>query len=135
MIIFIATLSRPFLACFGLKRSDFGVFLFYEFFCYFFFQFSVGARVGNDQNENFYFHSFSACRNLFWLLNKRFWCFFVFWIFLQCYFQFSIRGRVGNDPNSIFIFTLSRPLPTWFRLERSHNGVFDFFAIFFGIHY
>ena len=66
-IIFIFSISRPFPTCFGLKRSHNGVFQIFKFFLLFIFEFSNTGQVGIDWNDIFYFLSFSALPNLFWL--------------------------------------------------------------------
>ena len=47
--------------------------------------------------------------------------------FFAIFLEFSITGRVGTHRNEFFyffIFSLSRPLPTYFGLKRSYDGVF-----------
>ena len=69
MIIFIFSLSRPFPTCFSLKGRHNGIFLFFEFFCYFFaifLEFSITQRVGTERNGTIIFifslsRSFLTC--------------------------------------------------------------------------
>ena len=55
------------------------LFVFYNFmnFFYIFFEFSIVGRVGIDRNDNFYFLSFSAFPDLFWLEEKPLKCFLI----------------------------------------------------------
>ena len=66
-IICIFPLSRPFLTNFILKRSP--IVFFFNFLNFFaiFYEFSITRRVETKRNDNFYFPSFSAFFNLFWL--------------------------------------------------------------------
>ena len=52
--------------------------------------------------------------------------FFNFFKLFAILLEFSITRRVGTERNGsiIFIFSLSRPLPTYFGLKWSHNGIF-----------
>ena len=95
-IIFIFSLSHPFPSNFGLKCSHNGIVLYFEFFFYIFLNFVFRVGLGVKQNDNF--------------------CFAIF-------LEFSITSRVGTYLNDFF-FSLSRPSPTYFGLERSNNGVF-----------
>ena len=56
-----------------------------------------------------------------------------------CFLKFSITGRLETHRNDFFfIFSLSRPFPTYFGLERSYDSVFwffEFYCYFFGIFY
>ena len=99
--IFIFTRSRPFPTCFCLKRSHNGIFFFHFFsIFYYFLEFSITGRVGNDWNDNFYCHSFSTFPNLFWIERSDHSVFLFFAIF----FQFAIGAQVGNDQNDNFCF-------------------------------
>ena len=68
-IIFIFSLSRPFQTYFGLKGSHNGIFYFLNFLTIFL-EFSITRHVETERTENFYFFSFSAFSNLFWLEMK-----------------------------------------------------------------
>ena len=70
-IIFNFFLSQPPSTCGGLKWSHYGIFhIFLNFFAIFL-EFSIKRRVGTEQNDKFYFLSFSAFSLLFWLEIKR----------------------------------------------------------------
>ena len=96
------------------------------------------SRVGIHQND-FFFLTFLAFSDLFWL-GKNLWCCFqIFWIFLLffCYFQLRVvKEHIGK---TFFTFSLSHPFPTYFGLKKNAIKVFsnflNFFAIFFGIFY
>ena len=110
------------------KVSKIVVFSFFNFFCYFL-EFSITSWVGTHRNDFFlflffFFLSFSAFPNLFWLGKMQQWCFLIFLNFLLFVFEFSITGQVGTPRNDFFFFSLSRPSPTYFGLERSNNRVF-----------
>ena len=60
-------LSHPVLAW---KEAIMVFFIFLKFFAIFL-EFFISGRVGTDRNDNFYFHSFSAFPNLFWLEKKK----------------------------------------------------------------
>ena len=62
-IIFIFSLYQPLPTYFGLKRIVNGIFNFFGIFL----EFSITHRAGMKRNNNFYFLSFSASSNLFWL--------------------------------------------------------------------
>ena len=119
---FIFSLSRHFPIYFGLKWCQNGI---VEFFCYFFgiFYYSSG-RNGTERNDNFYFPSFPAFSNLFCLEKNPQWCFLTFWIFLLFFWNFLLRVVQERNETLIFIFSPSRPFPTYFGLEWSHNGIF-----------
>ena len=111
-LIFIFFLSQPFPTYFGLKWSHTGVFYFFEFFC-FFLEFSITCRVRTKRNVNFYFLSFSAFSNLFWLEMKPWRCFLIFWIFW--YFFWIFYYASGKDETKrYFLFshflTLFQPI-------------------------
>ena len=132
-IIFIFALSRLFPTWVRQEISHNGVLYFFEFFCYFFSEFSIRGQVGNDRNNNFHFHSFSAFSNMFWPKKKPYWCFLIFLIFLLFFSNSLLRIRQEMLGTKIFIFTRSRPFPTCFCFKRSHNGIFffHFFSIFY----
>ena len=76
-----------------------GYFYFLNFFTIFF-ELSLMPRVGTKRNDNFYFPSFSAFSNLFWLEIKSKWFFKNFSFF----FEFSITRRVGTGRKDNFYF-------------------------------
>ena len=63
---FCLSLSHLFPTYFGLKWILNGIFEFLNFFVIFL-EFSITHQAGMKQNNNFYFLSFSASPNLFWL--------------------------------------------------------------------
>ena len=71
MIIFIFSLSPPFPTYFWPRRTPWQYFLIFWIFLLFFLEFSITRRVGTERNGNFYFLSFSAFSNLFWLEMKQ----------------------------------------------------------------
>ena len=119
---------------FWLEKNLWQCFLIFWIFLLFFWNFCY--RSGRNTSERFliyfilfYFLSFSAFRNIFWLENKLWWCFLNFWIFLQCFFNFLLRSA-RTPPKRFFFFSPSRPLPTNFGLKRHYDGVFLFFEFF-----
>ena len=98
-----------------------------------FMEFSITRRIGTKRNDNFYFISFSAFSNLFCLEMKSQWYFLNFWFFSLFFWNFLFPVKLERNGETIFIFSLSRPFPTYFGLEWSHNGIFwfsDFFSLF-----
>ena len=89
-----------------------------------FLEFSITPWVGTKQNDNFYFLSFSAFSNLFWLQMKLYWHFLIFWIFLQFFWNFKLCVRLGRNEIIILIFSLSLPFPNYFGWKWCHNGIF-----------
>ena len=89
-----------------------------------FLEFSVSRLVGTERKDNFYFLSFSAFSNLFWLERSTM-VFFNFFNFFTIFFL-NFLSRVVEERNGpiIFIFSLFRHFPTYFGLKWSHNGIF-----------
>ena len=126
---FIFPLSRPFPTYFGLKRSDNGVFQIFEFFCFFFLEFSVTGRVRTHKKDFFLFFLFLSLSQFILAGKVSKMVVFSFFNFFCYFLEFSITSWVGTHRNDFFLFlflfsTLSRPSPTYFGLERSNNGVF-----------
>ena len=67
MIIFILSLSSSFSNLFLVSKDAITVFFNFLNFFAIFLEFSITRRVGTERNGNFYFLSFSAFSNLFWL--------------------------------------------------------------------
>ena len=114
------------------------IMVFFNFLNFFaiFLEFSISRRVGTERNDNFYFLSFSAFFNLFWLEMKPYWYFLIFWNSLLFYWNFLLRVVEERNGLIIFIFSLSRPFPTYFGLKWGRNGIFrffEFYCYFFGI--
>ena len=78
------------------------VFFYFLNFFTIFMVFSITLRVGTKQNNNFYFLSFSAFSNLFWLVMKPQWYFFNFLNFFLFFQNFLLR--VGQERNGTIIF-------------------------------
>ena len=57
--------------------------------------------------------------------------FLIFWIFLLFFWNFLLPFGKEQNITIIFIFSLSQPFPTYFGLELSRNGIFQFFEFFF----
>ena len=137
MIIFCFPLFQPFPTYFGLKLGHNGVLIFFTFFATFL-EFYITRRVGTKRNYNFYFQSFSAFSNLFWLEMKPpryFLNFFIFWLF---YWNFILRVGLERNGTITFVFLRSHPFPTYFGLKWTlmiFFNFYNFFAIFFGIFY
>ena len=84
-------------------------------------------QEGTTRNDNFYFLSFFAFSNLFWLEMTPQWCFFIFYFyFFAIFLEYSIMRQVGTERNEtkIFHFLLSHPPSTYGGLKWSHNGIF-----------
>ena len=109
------------------------VFLNFRNFFSIFLEFSITCRVGTKRNNNFYFLSFWAVLNLFFLQMKPKWYCSNFLNFFANCLEFSITHWVGTKRNEtiIYIFSISWPFPTNFCLKRSHNSFFSIFLQFF----
>ena len=116
----IPSLSHPFLAW---KEA---MLMFFNFFNSFaiFLEFPIPGRFGMDQNENFFFLTFSASLVSFWLEKKPYWCFLIFWIFLLFFCDSLFRVGLEWIRTRIFFFSHSQPIPSLFGLKRSHIDVF-----------
>ena len=129
MIIFIFPLSWSFPTCFALKWGSNGIFNFLNFFTVVL-EFSITGHVGTKRNDNFYFLSFFAFFNIFWLEKMPWWCFLIFRNCLLFFCPFLLC--VGQERNEMitFIFSLSQFFLTYFGLKWSCNGIFQFFEFF-----
>ena len=98
-------------------------------------EFYITRRVGTKRNDNFYFLSFSAFSNLFWLEMKPQRYFLIFLIFMLFYWNFLLC--VGREPNGTitFIFLLSHPFPSYFGLKWILNDIFSFLQFFWIFYY
>ena len=78
--------------------------VFFNFLNFFtiFMVFSITLRVETVRNENFYFLSFSAFSNLFWLVMKSQWYFLLFLNFFLFFWNFLLR--IGQERNGTIIF-------------------------------
>ena len=88
-------LFSPFLGLYQLVLAwKEAIMVFFNFlnFLAIFLEFSITDRVGNDRNDNFYFHSFSAIPNLFSLEKKPQWWFLTFSIFFAIFYYGSGRN-------------------------------------------
>ena len=100
--------------------------------------FSITRCVGTERTDNFYFFSFSALSNLFWLERKPKWYILIFSILLLFFWNFQFRVGLERNETIIFIFSFSHLFQTYFGLKRIHNCIFyffEFFCYFFGIFY
>ena len=98
-------------ARFGLKYWPNDVFYFFEFLCFFLFEFSTLGRVGMEFESNFFFfHSYLANFIPVWIEMMPESCFFIFRIFLE----FSCTGRVGTEFKTKFFFYFSRTISSLF---------------------
>ena len=66
------------------------IMVFLNFFVIFL-EFSITRRIGTKRNYNFYFLSFPAFSNIFWLIIRSHWYFLIFWIFLLFFWNFLSR--------------------------------------------
>ena len=129
-------LFSPFLCVSPLSLAwNEAIIVFYNFLNFFaiFLEFSITCRVGTKQNNNFYFLSFLAFRNLILLQMKPKRNSSNFLNFFATFLGFSITHWVGTKRNETinFIFSHSWSFPTNFYLKRSHNCIFLSFWIFF----
>ena len=109
--------------------------LFFQFLTIFM-EFSITLRIGTKWNDNFYFLTFPAFSNLFWLIMRPHWYFLTFWIFLLFFWNFLLHIGQERRGTIIFIFSLSQPLPNYFGLKLGSSGIFWIFLLFsFGIFY
>ena len=109
---------------FWLEMKPQWYYLIFWLFFVFFFEFFITRRVWTEWKGNFYFFSFSAFFNLFWLEMKPYWYCLVFRIFLLFFWNFLLRVGWERNDTTIFIFSICQPIPTYFRLKRSHYRVF-----------
>ena len=96
--------------------------------------------VGTHRNDFFFvffFLSFSAFPNLFWLGKKQQWCFLIFFEFF-CHFFWIFYYRLGRNSLErffLFFFSLFLGLPqlilAWKDATTVFFNFFEFFAIFF----
>ena len=130
MTIFIFSLSWSFPTCFALKWGSNGIFNFLNFFTVVL-EFSITGHAGTKRNDNFYFLSFFAFFNLFWLETMPWWCFLIFWNCSLFFCPFLLC--VGQERNEMitFIFSLSQSFLTYFGMKWSCNGIFQFFEFFY----
>ena len=80
------------------------IMVFFLIFLNFFFKFSITRQVRTKRNDNFYFLSFSAFFNLFWLEMKPQPYFLIFFNFLAILLEFSTTRQVGTERNDNFYF-------------------------------
>ena len=116
------------------------VFLNFLNFLAIFLEFSITHWVGTKRNDKFLFSLFLGLFQRFFALNEATMVFFNFLKIFPIFLEFSIMREVGTEWNRtiIFIFSLFRPIPTYYGLIWNHNGIFkfsEFFCYFFGIFY
>ena len=117
MIISFFPVSRSIPTYYGLKWRHNGIFIFSEFFFYFF-GFSISCRVGTERNNNFYFLSFGAVLNLFFLQMKPKWYPSDFLNFFAICLKFSITHWVGTKRNDNLYFLSFSVFSNQFLLEK-----------------
>ena len=97
-----------------------------------FMEFSITLRVRTERNENFYFLSFSAFSNLFWLVMKPNWYFLIFWIFFYFLgiFYYAL-GRDGTEREFLFslFHRIFQPILAWNNAIMIFFNIFNFFSI------
>ena len=112
-------------------------FLILSIFLLFFFNFSITGLVGTHRNDFFYFLSFSAFPNIFWLGKKPQQCFLIFFEFFAIFLEFSITGRVRTHRNDFFffffLFSLFLSLPQHILARKEAIIVFSNFSNFLTI--
>ena len=114
------------------------VFLNFLNFFAIFLEFSITRRVGTKQNDKFLFSLFLGLFQPSFALNDATMVFFNFLNICPIFLEFSIMRQVGTEWNRtiIFIFSLFRPIPTYYGLIWNHNGILkfsEFYCYFFGI--
>ena len=109
------------------------MFYFFEFLCFFLFEFSTLGRVGTEFESNFFFHSYLANFIPVWIEMMPESCFFIFRIFLE----FSCTGRVGKEFKTKFFFflflVLSHPYLDRTNAKMMCFNFLNFLNFFFGI--
>ena len=123
--IFIFSISRT--SQLSLAWNE-AVMVFFNFLNFFpiFLQFSITRRVGTKRNDNFYFPTFSAFCNLFWLEMKPQPHVLIFLIFRLFYWNFLLRVGLERNWTITFIFLLSHTFPTYFGLKWILHDIFYF---------
>ena len=101
-----------------------------------FMEFSITLRVRTERNENFYFLSFSAFSNLFWLVMKPNWYFLIFLIFFY-FLGISYYALRRDETEWEFLFSLFlgflQPILACNEATMVFFNFFNFFFYFFGI--
>ena len=120
MIIFIFLVSRSIPIYYGMKWSNNGIFKFFEFFFSIFFGifYYVSCRNGTERKNNFYFLSFWAGLNLFFLQMKPKWYSSNFLNFFAICLEFSIRHWVGTKGNDNLYFLSFSAFSNQFMIEK-----------------
>ena len=98
-----------------------------------FLEFSISRLVGTERNDNFYFLSFSAFSNLFWLERSTM-VFFNFFNFFTIFFLifYYASWRNGTDRKFLFFLFLGifQPILAWNEAVMVYFNFFNFIAIF-----
>ena len=118
-------------------------FKFSNFFCYFFFEFSIACKVRRKRHNNFYFVLFSTFSILFSLILILFHpifaskaattVFYNFLIFFCYFFGISIALRVRTKQNNNLYFLSFSALSNLFWQEMTPYWFYDNFFTFFAI--
>ena len=93
-------------------------------------EFSIALRVRTKQDDNFYFLSFSALSNLFWLEMTPYWFYDNFLTFFAISLEFSITCWVGTERNDNTYFLSFPSFSNLFWLEMKPQRYFIIFWIF-----
>ena len=106
-------------------------------FCYFL-EFSITSWEGTHRNNFFYFLSFSAFPNLFWVEKFPKWWFLIFLIFFAIFWNFLLRLGLELIGTIFFLFFFSplflglpQLILAWKDATMVFSNFFEFFAIFF----
>ena len=91
----------------------------------FFWNFLLPVGLRTERKDNFYFFSFSAFSNLFWLEMKPWWNFLLYWIFLLFFLIFTYpsgRNEMKRNDNFYFLsLSLFQPVLAW------NDAIMDFY--------
>ena len=104
--------------------------VFFLIFCFFFgIYYCASGRNGTEWNGNYYFLSFSAFTDLFWLDRKPYRYFFNFLNIFTIFLEFSITRCVGTErTDNFYLFSFSA-LSNLFWLARKPKWYILIFSI------
>ena len=89
--------------------------------------FYLSGRNETKRNDNFYFLSFPAFSNLFWLIMNPHWHFLIFLLFFG---NFVLHFGQERNGTIFFIFSLSQLVPAYSGLKWGSSGIVLIFWIF-----
>ena len=104
MIIFIFSLSQPFSTYFGLKWCHKRIYYFYEFCCYFFWNFQLWVGLERIGTIIFIFSLSGPSPTYYGLKRSQKWIFQFFEFFFAIFLEFSITRRVRTKWNDNYYF-------------------------------